>query len=721
MRETAAMKKKIIFLLGILCVISLLMGDSKDQEKVLTESSTQVAAMLEGAGALVPINISKSGGSNESANVVAVNNQKVYAIWVSYGRGKSIQFNTNESGSWATPYSISNGTTVGHSGPWPYFAMDKNGHPHIVFTAKFSGGNYEVSHNSYSGQWTGNINVSRTYEGGSACPTIAVNPVNNERYVCWYDDEGHPDRWELFFKVQSPNGSWSNQTVLPFGMSHYTPKMAVDGRGTGHLIWLRRRKGGSFIHYSNNPNPANPSSWTQDVEITGNTNIDFAEISIAADEAGNVFVVYEQKNAGNYEIYFKTKSPGGGWSSAQNISKTGKNSKWPDVAAMGGKAYVVWQELTGNWQIFFRHYANGGWTGASDMTNNQHHSIQPSVWIDADGEIHVVYSDKTTGNYNIWYLSSKDTGGVPISAVYPPLNVRLNTSLEGSTEKKKNVVKWKKNSDNDHEAVEKYRLYRKQTNQGASAYSVRATIPKGVYMYEDIGLSRDYKYTYVVTTIDNRGEESEYSNEVTEPLVFPPVNISVNSDLDDTKTKKINTVKWQRNSKNGGTTVKKYIVYRKVQDQGTYQSIGSISGSTYTYVDKNLATGKKYAYRLTAVDTGSRECEPSLSGYEYYVFCPINMNLKTIKNEGIFFSEKINRYKWKKSPLNDPVTVVRYNVYRKKKEEKKSAYVRIFVVDTEPLEIWDRNLPLDQKYSYAVTAVCENGAESGFSNSRSEQ
>ena len=145
------MKKKIIFLLGILCVISLLIGDSKDQEKDLTEASNQVAAMLEGAGALVPVNISKSGGSNESSNVVAVNNQKVYAIWVNYGRGKSIQFNTNESGSWATPYSISNGTTVGQSGPWPYFAMDKNGHPHIVFTAKFSGGNYEVSHNSYSG------------------------------------------------------------------------------------------------------------------------------------------------------------------------------------------------------------------------------------------------------------------------------------------------------------------------------------------------------------------------------------------------------------------------------------------------------------------------------------------------------------------------------------------------------------------------------------------
>lgn len=715
------MKKQTIFLLGILCVISLLIGDSKDQEKVLTEVSAQVSTMLEGAGALVPVNISKSGGSSESSNVVAVSKQRVYVIWVNYGRGKSIQFNTNASGSWGNPYSISNGTTVGHSGPWPYFAMDKQGHPHIVFTAKFSGGNYEVSHNSFNGQWSGNTNVSRTFEGGSACPTIAVNPVNNERYVCWYDDEGHPDRWELFFKVQSPNGSWSNLKVLPFGMSHYTPKMAVDGRGTGHLIWLRRRRGGSFIHYSSNPNPANPSSWTENVEITGNTNIDFAEISIAADESGNVFVVYEQKNGSNYEIYFKKKSPGGGWSSAQNISKTGKNSKWPDVAARGGKAYVVWQEKTNQFQIFFRHYESGGWTATSDVTNNKFNSIQPSIWVDGSGEIHVTYSDKTTGNYNIWYVNSKSGGGVPVSGVYPPLNVHLNSSLDGGSDKKKNVVKWKKNSNNDNEAVEKYKVYRKQAHQGASAYSVRATIAKGVYKYEDVGLSRDYKYSYILTTVDTSGEESEYSNEATEPLAFPPVNVSVNSDLNGAKTKKINTVKWERNSKNGGTSVKKYIVYRKIQDQGTYQSIGSVSGSTYTFVDTNLPTGNKYAYRLTAVDKDDRECEPSISGYEYYVFCPINMNLKTVKNEGIFFSEKINRFKWKNSPLNDPVNVIRYNVYRKKKEDDNSAYVRLVVVDAEILEIWDRNLPLDQKYSYAVTSVSENGAESALSSSRSEK
>jgi hypothetical protein len=716
------MKKKTIFLLGILCVISISLGDSGDQEEILTEVTSQAAAMLQGIEALVPVNISKSGGSSESANVVAVDNQRVYVIWVNYGRGKSIQFNTNEGGSWGTPYSVSSGTYVSASGPWPYFAMDTAGHPHLVFTTKFSGDNYEIAHNSYNGQWTGNINVSQTYEGGSACPTIAVNPLNNQRYVCWYDDEGHPDRWELFFKYQSPAGGWSGLKRLPFATSNYTPKMAVDGQGRAHLIWLRRHSGGSFVQYSSNPNPTDENQWTGSFAVSGNTNIDFAEISIAADMAGNVFVVYEQKKDGDYEIFFRMKSAGGGWSSAQNISKTGQNSRWPDVAARNGKAYIVWQEKTNKYQIFFKHYDGGGWTATSDVTNNNYDSIQPSVWVDGSGEIHVVYSDKTTGNYNIWYVNSSSTGGgVPVSAVYPPLNVRLNSTLDSNTGKKKIIVKWKKNSYNDNDAVEKYKVYRKQANQGAGSYSVRATVSKGVYTFEDIGLSSDYKYSYVVTTVDTNGEESEYSNEATEPLVFPPVEVSVNTGLNGTNTKKINTVNWQRNSKNGGQTVKKYIVYRKVQNQGTYQSIGSVGGSTYSFVDQNLPTGKKYAYRLTAVDKGDRECEPSFSGYEHYVFCPIDLNLKTIKNEGMFFSEKINRFKWKDSPLNDPVKVVRYNVYRKKKEEKKSAYVRIFVVEVGTREFWDRDIPFDQKYSYALTATCDNGAESLLSSSKSEQ
>lgn len=708
----------------ILCLgLSLGAGNTQEKEALLVDIPSRVDGLIAMADAEGAINISKSGGSNENPLIVTRNNGTAYVIWVNYGSGKSIQFNTNESGSWGTPYSVSAGTYVSASGPWPYFAIDTQGHPHLVFTTKFSGDNYEISHNSYAGQWTGNTNVSQTYEGGSACPTIAVNPTNNQRYVCWYDDEGHPDRWELFFKYQSTGGGWSGLKRLPFAMSLYTPKMAVDGQGRAHLIWLRRHSGGSFVTYSSNPNPTDEYQWSGETTVSGNTNIDFAEISIAADHAGNVFVVYEKKNSGNYEIYFQKKSVGGGWSSAENISKTGGSSRWPDVAAdSSGNAYVVWQENRGGkYQIYFRYYGNGHWTETLDLTNNGSDSIQPSIWVDGAGEVHVVYADKSTGNYNIFYLSTTETGDPIASVIYPPLNVRLATNLESELGQKKNIVRWKKNQQNDSENIDCRKLYRKQVSQGVSAYSLRAKLDKNVYRYEDTNLSTNYKYSYVLTTVSKDGEESEYSNEAEEALVFPPVDLSLNSDLDGTGTKKINTLAWKRNSHNGSATVQKYKIYRRIQDAESFVNIGSVSGSAYSYKDNNLPTGKKYVYRITAADKSGKECEPSLSQYEDYVFYPINLTLKTAVNVGLFYSEKINLFKWKHSPLNNPVNVVKYVVYRGKADEDESAYAPLTVVTAETKEFWDRNLPLDEKYGYAATAVCDNGAESKLSNSRVEK
>ena len=125
---------------------------------------------------------------------------------------------------------------------------------------------------------------------------------------------------------------------------------------------------------------------------------------------------------------------------------------------------------------------------------------------------------------------------------------------------------------------------------------------------------------------------------------------------------------------------------------------------------------------MTALDKHDRECEPSFGSYEDYVFHPIDLKLKTILNEGLFFSEKMNRLRWKKSPLNDPVNVVKYVIYRKKASESNSKFAPVLVIEgTQALEFWDRSIPLDLKYSYAVTAVCDNGAESELSGKRTEK
>lgn len=714
------MTKKLIILVSLVIASSFAVGYMQEEAE-LTEVPQKVAALIAQGQAGAPVKISHSGAASEEPHIVTNSAGVAYVVWV---EKKSIQFNSNGGGSWGSPRIMSNGTTIGASGPWPSYTIDNGGNPQIVYTAKFSGANYEIAYNSFNNGWSSPRNVSQTPHGGSACPTIAVNPKNNQKYACWYDDQGHPDRWELFFKYKNAGGSWSNLKKLPFGTSHYCPKMTVDGTGKAHLVWLRRRRGGSFVHYSSNANPPDEHKWTASQDISGNTGIDFAEVVIDSDQAGNVYVVWEKNSSGNKEIFFRKKAAGGGWQTTQNLSKTGSGSKWPDivVAKNSGNAYVVWQEsVAGKWQVFFKYYENGSWTSSSNLTNNGSHSIHPSVWVDGSGEVHVVYSDNASGSYNIYYLSTTDTGTVAAS-VYPPLNAHLGTSLDGAADRKKIVLKWKKNPSNDSEMLEGYKIFRKNANHGVSSYKVRATVSKGTYRFEDTGLSVNQKYSYVLLAFNGDGLESDYSNEASEPLVFPPVNLLVNTDLDSSETKKENRITWKHNPNNGNGVLKKYKIYRRPEEGGNFQSVGTTSGSALSYTDKNLSTKVKYAYRMTALDKNDRECEPSFGAYEDYVFHPIDLGLKTIVNEGLFYSEKMNRLRWKKSPLNDPVNVVKYVIYRKKASESKSKFAPILVTeDAKNREFWDRNIPLDVKYSYAVTAVCDNGAESELSGMRTEK
>jgi hypothetical protein len=671
-----------------------------------------------------PIKISSSGAKSATPLVVAHESGVAAVIWIEGTGGKShVFFNTNKGGSWGNPMNISPDIKMGGSGPWPDFALDKAGRLHYVVTAVSDFPNYEIFYKQYSDNtWQRSQNISNTAEpgsGGSACPSIATSPTNNNCYAVWYDDIYTPDRWHLYFNYKS-GGSWSTSRALPVDNGTYIPEIDVDGNGHAHLIWIKRRRNSSIVWYSSNSNPTNINSWTEAISISGESNEDWCEPDIAVDDQGNVYITWIQNKNGNREIYVRSRI-NGSWGDRKNVSNTPGKSYLPRIAVnrITGDAFVVWQErINGKRQIYFNHSQGGNWSKAIGLTNNSSDSIEPDIFVDDSNEVHVVYSDNASGGYNIWYMSTSEVGGI-IAGVYPPLNVRLNSARDDNS--KKNVVRWKKNDANDNSNVKGYKIFRKRASQGVSSYSLRKTIDKSVFKFEDTGLSLDTKYSYVLTTVDNQGEESDYSNEASEPLVFPPVEITTSSELDDTKTKKNNIISWKNNPKNNGTTVKEYKIYRREGTSGSFEEIKTLPGSTRSYQDKNLPTQKKFVYRLTAVDKNSRECEQSLSSYEDYVFCPINVALKTAINEGMFFSEKINLLKWKNSPLNDPIDVAKYIVYRKEVGQSNTSYVPLFTADEQTFEFWDRNLPLDKKFSYTLTSVAGNGSQSDFSPSRKEK
>lgn len=687
-----------------------------ENEKKLRVSSEDINNIQEN-DSFEAINISNSKVDSVEPHIVVNSNGTAYVVWERKTSPHSVFFNTNEGGFWGKAFQVSTGTNVSASEPWPDLAIDSTGKIHVVFTAKNRSGYYEIWYNSYSKSlaksgWGSNVNISQS-NSGSAYPAIACDPVNSNIYVVWMDQEFKAESWALFFRYKNASSSnWSKKVVLPINPSAYTPELTVDGLGRLHLIYLKRRGGSSVVYYTYNEIPTNLNTWKSPIAISNQTNLNFSHICIDSDDFGNVYVSWEQNNGGSREIYFR-KRINGKWASIEKVSDTGSSTAYPDLAIDRGtgKLLLVWQQKKNNkWQIFGKSLLNGTWTATKSIIENNYNSIMPSLAIDNFGQIHLAFAEKYSGNYDIMYASTKIEESLPI---LPPIKLSLITKNDNFPGYKKNIIRWNKNPENDDAKVKNYLIFRKEVQQSENQYKLIAHLPKTTFSYVDGSLSKSKKFSYVLKTLDIDGNESSFSDEVAEPLVFPPIAISITSSLDSKNKKKINLISWKKNPLNSNATVNSYKIYRREAKQGSkFQFLVSVSGSTFSYKDKNLSTGVKYEYYLTATDSSGTECEPSLTAFEEPVFPPYSITIITAINESLFFNEKINVVSWQDNPLNEPVKVGHYRLYRKDLNFPDDEYRYIGAVDASVHRYFDRNLIVNHKYSYILTTVTNNGLES---------
>jgi len=605
------MKKKILLFIYLISICFFILGEIPFDKK---NSFREDSYSLNQARWIEPVNISNSSVNSLDPQVVTDQNSKAYVVWVEEGYPRRIYFNTNENEEWEAPQDVSREVRISASGPWPDLVIDNTGRSHLVYTAR-GPNTYDIFYNNYNKGWSNNLNVSETHTGGSARPALDVNPTNLFCYAVWMDDQNNPDRWELFFRYKDPNAShWSNVNVLPISPSAYAPEIAVDGKGKAHLIWIRRSGGSSVVWYSKNSDSTNKNTWTDPVAISGQTQVDFCWPKINSDYAGGVYVIWENMSEGNSEIFF-LKNVNETWESIKNISNTAGNSIKPDIAVgkNSGNIYVVWQERTNNWQVFFKYYQNGQWSKSINLTSNSSASINPSLWVDDEGEIHLVYADNFRGPYEIMYTSTKEIA----PQVYPPINVFLESKLDNSQTEKINILSWEENPENKNLEIINYKIYRREVEQKDDEYILIKSVTGETFEYEDKNLPTTKKYSYSLTAVAQGGYESEASEWVTEEKVFPPINITLNTEINSSlfSDEKINIIRWNKNPLNDAITVINYKIYRKKSDQEDkhYELISTKDANTFEYMDRNLHLEKKFTYMMTVIDRDGNVSKKSAS------------------------------------------------------------------------------------------------------------
>lgn len=108
------------------------------------------------------------------------------------------------------------------------------------------------------------------------------------------------------------------------------------------------------------------------------------------------------------------------WSAVKRLTWNSGASRAPslDIVSSSG-IHVVWSDdTTGNSEIYYKSSTDGGtsWSALQRLTWNSGGSFSPVICADSSGGIHVFWYDDSTGNSEIYHKSSSD-GGVTWTAL----------------------------------------------------------------------------------------------------------------------------------------------------------------------------------------------------------------------------------------------------------------------------------------------------------------
>lgn len=166
--------------------------------------------------------------------------------------------------------------------------------------------------------------------------------------------------------------------------SEVTPNAVSDAAGNLHMVYSAGADGAYHLMYRTRA--AGSSTWAAATDL-GGTNALTPRIDI--DAAGNLYAVYSDGN----EIFYRTKPAAGAWAAALQLSVAANDSIAPDVSVDGtGRVHVVWQDKsTGNFDIRSRINTAGVWAAEDTVSTRADDDVAPRVDTDSAGNAHIVW------------------------------------------------------------------------------------------------------------------------------------------------------------------------------------------------------------------------------------------------------------------------------------------------------------------------------------------
>ena len=290
------------------------------------------------------------------------------------------------------------------------------------------------------------------------------------------------------------------------------------------------------------------------------------------------------------------------------------------------------------------------------------------------------------------YIYKSDT-----SPPYVPKNL---ASISGDLQVKLN---WDAVNNND---LSGYNIYSSKQPGGPFEF-IASSGTNNEYLHDGFKQVDSGMY-YVVTAIDNLGNESNYSNETyAQPYNLPPPapeNLSIYR-ASEAEIR----ISWD-DHKGQNSDIVSYNIYRKHEGETQFTLFGT--NTIGYYWDYNFKLDTQIYYKVTAVDQADQESDFSNT-------LTVFINDIVPPAPGLGTVQSGDNCTWVKHGKVPVVDLAGYNIYRKIESDTVFEKVNI---NPETVPRYSYELLIDRTvidgitYQYAVTSVDESGKESPFSS-----
>ncbi len=242
---------------------------------------------------------------------------------------------------------------------------------------------------AYAAQSREPLNVSAS-EADSRFPAIAA--FGSTLHVVW-EESGR------IYHRFCRDGVWSGIRSVAAGEE---PAVAVDAAGTVHIVFANEFGDNYEVYYCR----WNGTAWSLPRNVS-NTSGYSAAPSLCIAPNGTLHVVWFDSTPG-YNVIYHAYWDGRYWINEPIPDASGN----APVAAMGadGILHVVWQERdtpSAPYEVYHTRWNMADWSLPENLSDSPaQESRSPNIVVDGNNEAHVVWQEKISGRYALYYTRS---------------------------------------------------------------------------------------------------------------------------------------------------------------------------------------------------------------------------------------------------------------------------------------------------------------------------